>query len=148
MRGCRAARRQPAAARHETDCRPLRGHQFGHWAGQLGDGRAIVLGDLRAPDGEHWEIQLKGAGLTPYSRTADGRAVLRRRCASSSAARLCSISACRRRGAGAGRFRRAGAARHVLTATRNTEPGAIVTRVAPSFVRFGNFEIFAGARRP
>ncbi len=52
------------------------GHQFGHWAGQLGDGRAITLGEL-IPQGERWELQLKGAGPTPYSRTADGRAVLR-----------------------------------------------------------------------
>lgn len=50
------------------------GHQFGHWAGQLGDGRAISLGELVAPDGRHWELQLKGAGPTPYSRGADGRA--------------------------------------------------------------------------
>uniref|UniRef100_UPI00289A5D24 protein adenylyltransferase SelO family protein n=1 Tax=Stenotrophomonas sp. TaxID=69392 RepID=UPI00289A5D24 len=53
------------------------GHQFGHWAGQLGDGRAISLGELVAADGAHWELQLKGAGRTPYSRGADGRAVLR-----------------------------------------------------------------------
>src|ERR1700755_955613 len=52
------------------------GHQFGHWAGPLGDGRAITLGEL-TPQGERWELQLKGAGPTPYSRTADGRAVLR-----------------------------------------------------------------------
>src|SRR5687767_9541997 len=52
------------------------GHQFGTWAGQLGDGRAITLGELQR-DGEVWEMQLKGAGLTPYSRHADGRAVLR-----------------------------------------------------------------------
>lgn len=53
------------------------GHQFGHWAGQLGDGRAIVLGELEHPDGERSELQLKGAGPTAYSRRADGRAVLR-----------------------------------------------------------------------
>ena len=53
------------------------GHQFGNWAGQLGDGRAITLGEAVAPDGRHWELQLKGAGPTPYSRRADGRAVLR-----------------------------------------------------------------------
>ncbi len=52
------------------------GHQFGNWAGQLGDGRAISLGELVA-DGRRWELQLKGAGATPYSRGADGRAVLR-----------------------------------------------------------------------
>jgi uncharacterized protein YdiU (UPF0061 family) len=53
------------------------GHQFGSWAGQLGDGRAISLGEVEATDGSSWEIQLKGAGPTPYSRRADGRAVLR-----------------------------------------------------------------------
>ncbi|MDQ6620483.1 MAG: protein adenylyltransferase SelO family protein, partial [Pseudomonadota bacterium] len=53
------------------------GHQFGRWAGQLGDGRAITLGEVLAGTGERWELQLKGAGLTPYSRRADGRAVLR-----------------------------------------------------------------------
>ena len=53
------------------------GHQFGNWAGQLGDGRAIVLGDVINQQGERWSLQLKGAGPTPYSRTADGLAVLR-----------------------------------------------------------------------
>ncbi len=53
------------------------GHQFGHWAGQLGDGRAITLGEVVNAAGERWELQLKGAGPTPYSRSADGRAVLR-----------------------------------------------------------------------
>src|SRR5215210_1567862 len=61
---------QPYAARYG-------GHQFGHWAGQLGDGRAITLGEMIASDGSRQELQLKGAGRTPYSRTADGRAVLR-----------------------------------------------------------------------
>src|SRR5690606_6021426 len=53
------------------------GHQFGNWAGQLGDGRAITLGELENPNGNTWELQLKGAGPTAYSRRADGRAVLR-----------------------------------------------------------------------
>ena len=53
------------------------GHQFGNWAGQLGDGRAITLGEVATSTGETWELQLKGAGPTPYSRRADGRAVLR-----------------------------------------------------------------------
>ena len=52
------------------------GHQFGHWAGQLGDGRAINLAEVEH-DGQRWALQLKGAGPTPYSRTADGLAVLR-----------------------------------------------------------------------
>ena len=58
---------QPYAARYG-------GHQFGHWAGQLGDGRAITLAEMIATDGSRQELQLKGAGKTPYSRTADGRA--------------------------------------------------------------------------
>lgn len=53
------------------------GHQFGMWAGQLGDGRAITLGELLNSKSERWELQLKGAGKTPYSRFADGLAVLR-----------------------------------------------------------------------
>jgi uncharacterized protein YdiU (UPF0061 family) len=53
------------------------GHQFGNWAGQLGDGRAINLGDVKTAQGKYWALQLKGAGPTPYSRTADGLAVLR-----------------------------------------------------------------------
>src|SRR5258708_20805679 len=53
------------------------GHQFGNWAGQLGDGRAITLGETVNAKGERWELQLKGAGPTPYARTADGRPVLR-----------------------------------------------------------------------
>ena len=53
------------------------GHQFGHYVAQLGDGRAIVLGETTTADGQRWEIQLKGAGQTPYSRDGDGRAVLR-----------------------------------------------------------------------
>lgn len=120
------------------------GHQFGQWAGQLGDGRAIVLGDLRAADGSRWELQLKGAGLTPYSRRADGRAVLR----SSLREYVCS-EAMHHLGVPTTR-----ALALVATGERvvrdmfydghpAAEPGAIVTRVAPSFVRFGNFEIFA-----
>jgi serine/tyrosine/threonine adenylyltransferase len=88
------------------------GHQFGQWAGQLGDGRAITLAETINARGERWELQLKGAGRTPYSRTADGRAVLRssireflcseampccaRRSASSSAERRCITWVCTR----------------------------------------------------
>ena len=120
------------------------GHQFGHWAGQLGDGRAIVLGDLRAPDGEHWEIQLKGAGLTPYSRTADGRAVLR----SSLREFICSEAMFHLGVPTTRALALVDSGEPVLRdmfydGHPEYEPGAIVTRVAPSFVRFGNFEIFA-----
>ena len=67
--------RLPAGADPYAAC--YGGHQFGNWAGQLGDGRAIALGEMVARDGSHQTLQLKGAGPTPYSRGADGRAVLR-----------------------------------------------------------------------
>jgi len=118
------------------------GHQFGHWAGQLGDGRAITLGETLNARGERWELQLKGAGKTPYSRTADGRAVLR----SSIREFLCS-EAMHHLGVPTTRAL-------CLVATGEEvvrdmfydgkpkrEPGAIVCRVAPSFIRFGNFEL-------
>ena len=119
------------------------GHQFGNWAGQLGDGRAITLGEMVNAAGERWELQLKGAGPTPYSRTADGRAVMR----SSIREFLCSEAM----------FHLGVPTTRALSliATGNQvvrdmfydgnarlEPGAIVCRVAPSFIRFGNFEIF------
>jgi len=113
------------------------GHQFGHWAGQLGDGRAIGLGELNG-----YELQLKGAGPTPYSRRADGRAVLR----SSIREFLCS-EAMHHLGVPTTR-----ALALVTTGEKvvrdmfydgnpEAEPGAIVCRVAPSFLRFGNFEL-------
>jgi len=120
------------------------GHQFGQWAGQLGDGRAIVLGDLPTVTGERWEIQLKGAGLTPYSRGADGRAVLRsslREFVCSEAMHHLGVPTTRALAlVGSGET----VVRDMFYDGRpQAEPGAIVTRVAPSFVRFGNFEIFA-----
>jgi uncharacterized protein YdiU (UPF0061 family) len=118
------------------------GHQFGHWAGQLGDGRAITLGEAINARGERWEVQLKGAGPTPYSRHADGRAVLR----SSVREFLCS-EAMHHLGVPSTRAL-------CLVATGEAverdmfydghpqmEPGAVVCRVAPSFLRFGNFEL-------
>jgi uncharacterized protein YdiU (UPF0061 family) len=118
------------------------GHQFGHWAGQLGDGRAITLGETVNATGERWELQLKGAGPTPYSRSADGRAVLR----SSIREFLCS-EAMHHLGVPTTR-----ALSLVVTGEAvvrdmfydghpKAEPGAIVCRVAPSFIRFGNFEL-------
>lgn len=119
------------------------GHQFGNWAGQLGDGRAINLFEIEHQN-KNWKVQLKGAGETPYSRTADGLAVLR----SSIREYLCSE-----------------AMHHLGIATTRAltlslsgdqvlrdvmydgnpayEKGAIVSRISPSFLRFGNFEIFA-----
>jgi len=120
------------------------GHQFGQWAGQLGDGRAITLGEWQAPDQRIWELQLKGAGMTPYSRRADGRAVLR----SSLREYLCS-EAMHALGVPTTRALSLIATgdsvvRDMLyDGNPKAEPGAIVCRVATSFVRFGNFEIFA-----
>jgi len=118
------------------------GHQFGHWAGQLGDGRAITLGETINAKGERWELQLKGAGPTPYSRTADGRAVLR----SSVREFLCS-EAMHHLGVPTTRALSLVATGEPVMRDMfydghpKAEPGAIVCRVAPSFIRFGNFEL-------
>jgi uncharacterized protein YdiU (UPF0061 family) len=120
------------------------GHQFGHWAGQLGDGRAITLGELIAADGARWELQLKGAGKTPYSRTADGRAVLR----SSLREFLCSEAM---HWLGVPTTRALSLVATGESVVRDMfydgnaapEPGAVVCRVSPSFIRFGNFQIHA-----
>jgi len=118
------------------------GHQFGHWAGQLGDGRAINLGEVATPSGQHQVLQLKGAGPTPYSRGADGLAVLR----SSIREFLCS-EAMHHLGVPTTRaLSLIGTGETVVRdmfydGNPQAEPGAIVCRVAPSFVRFGNFEI-------
>lgn len=123
------------------------GHQFGYWAGQLGDGRAINLGEVINRRGERWALQLKGAGLTPYSRTADGLAVLR----SSVREFLCS-EAMFHLGVPTTR-----ALSLILTGEEvirdmfyngnpKAEPGAVVCRVAPSFTRFGSFQIFTARR--
>jgi len=118
------------------------GHQFGHWAGQLGDGRAISLGEVVNAAGERWELQLKGAGRTPYSRTADGRAVLR----SSVREFLCS-EAMHHLGVPTTRALSLVATGDAVVrdmfydGNARPEPGAIVCRVAPSFIRFGNFEL-------
>ena len=120
------------------------GHQFGNWAGQLGDGRAINLGETVNRRGEHWTLQLKGAGPTPYSRRADGLAVMR----SSLREFLCS-EAMHHLGVPTTR-----ALSMILTGERverdmfydgrvEEEPGAVVCRVAPSFLRFGNYELHA-----
>ncbi len=115
------------------------GHQFGNWAGQLGDGRAINLGEIK-----NWALQLKGAGPTPYSRTADGLAVLR----SSIREYLCS-EAMHYLGVPTTRALSLSLTgdqvlRDVLyDGNPSYEKGAIVSRVAQSFLRFGNFELFA-----
>ena len=118
------------------------GHQFGHWAGQLGDGRAISLGEAINAAGQRWELQLKGAGPTPYSRHADGRAVLR----SSIREFLCS-EAMHHLGVPTTRALSLVTTGEAVVRDMfydghpQAEPGAIVCRVAPSFLRFGNFEL-------
>jgi uncharacterized protein YdiU (UPF0061 family) len=147
------------------------GHQFGQWAGQLGDGRAITLGEVVTrpakaghydgghDDGGHhdggrhdshasrWELQLKGAGLTPYSRFADGRAVLR-----SSIREFLFSEAMHHLGVPTTRaLSLVGTGESVMRdmfydGRAKPEPGAVVCRVAPSFIRFGNFELLASRR--
>lgn len=123
------------------------GHQFGNWAGQLGDGRAITLGEWVTAKGKSYELQLKGAGTTPYSRRGDGRAVLR--------------SSVREYLMSEGMFYLGVPTTRALSLVKTGdqvlrdlfydgnaayEPGAIVARIAPSFLRFGNFEILAARR--
>jgi uncharacterized protein YdiU (UPF0061 family) len=137
---------RPEALAAFTGNRPLRGsqplasvysgHQFGVWAGQLGDGRAILLGEVDTPAGP-MEIQLKGAGLTRYSRMGDGRAVLR-----SSIREFLASEAMHALGVPTTR---------ALCVTGSPQPvireavetAAVVTRVSPSFIRFGHFEHFS-----
>lgn len=123
------------------------GHQFGNWAGQLGDGRAINLGEVINDQGQHWAVQLKGSGATPYSRTADGLAVMR----SSVREFLCSEA-----------MYHLGVPTTRALSLINTgekvmrdmlydghpeyEDGAVVCRVSPSFIRFGSFQIFAARK--
>nr|WP_295785536.1 YdiU family protein [Rhodoferax sp.] len=116
------------------------GHQFGVWAGQLGDGRAVLLGELTPPPGHGdtaQEIQLKGAGLTPYSRMGDGRAVLR----SSIREFLCS-EAMNALGIPTTRALSVMGSDHPVY-REQPETAAVVTRLAPSFIRFGHFEHFS-----
>jgi len=123
------------------------GHQFGVWAGQLGDGRAINLGEVVNGRGERWVLQLKGAGPTPYARKGDGFAVLR----SSVREFLCS-EAMHHLGVPSTRALSLvstgdSVMRDMLyDGNLKMEPGAVVCRVAPSFTRFGHFEIFASRR--
>lgn len=122
------------------------GHQFGVWAGQLGDGRACLLGEValpgQPPGTPGLEIQLKGSGLTPYSRMGDGRAVLR----SSIREFLCSEAM---HGLGIPTTRALSVTgSDALVRREELETSAVVARVAPSFVRFGHFEHFAANDHP
>ena len=112
------------------------GHQFGVWAGQLGDGRALLIGQVRNRKRELWDIQLKGAGKTPYSRFGDGRAVMR----STIREYLCSEAVA---ALGIPTSRALAIVATGETVRRETrEPGAVLTRLARSHVRFGHFEHF------
>lgn len=133
-----------AGNRVGADMQPLAmaysGHQFGHWSGQLGDGRAILLGEASAQDGQVYDIQLKGAGPTPYSRNGDGRSalgpVIREYIVSEAMAAL-----------GVPTTRALAALRTGETVRRESfMPGGIFTRVAKSHVRVGTFQHFAAAQ--
>ncbi|HUR42031.1 MAG TPA: protein adenylyltransferase SelO [Verrucomicrobiae bacterium] len=112
------------------------GHQFGVFVPQLGDGRAITVGEVKNARGEHWELQLKGAGKTPYSRFGDGRAVLR----STIREYLCGEAM---HGLGIPTTRSLCIVGSPLPVQRETmETAAVLCRMAPSHVRFGSFEVF------
>lgn len=120
------------------------GHQFGQWAGQLGDGRAILAGEIQNTSGETTEIQWKGAGATPYSRFADGRAVLR-----SSVREYLMSEAMHHLGVPTTRALSLAETGEMVTrdilynGNPKQEKGAVVIRTAPSFVRFGHFQLLA-----
>jgi uncharacterized protein YdiU (UPF0061 family) len=120
---------EPIAARYG-------GHQFGVWAGQLGDGRAILLGEVRNERDEPWELQIKGAGLTAFSRMGDGRAVVR-----SSVREFLASEALHALGVPTTRALALAAGDEPVLRER-VERTATVIRLAPTFVRFGSFEIF------
>ncbi len=118
------------------------GHQFGQWAGQLGDGRGLLLGEQMLADDRRLDWHLKGAGLTPYSRMGDGRAVLRsvvREFLASEALHYLGVPTTR--------------ALTIVTSNEpvyreQTERGAMLIRVAPSHIRFGHFEHFYYRKQP
>jgi uncharacterized protein YdiU (UPF0061 family) len=118
------------------------GHQFGVWAGQLGDGRGILLGEQQLPDGQRVDWHLKGAGLTPYSRMGDGRAVLRSTIRESLASEAM-------HGLGIPTTRALAIVTSDTPVRRETmEQGAMLMRIAESHVRFGHFEHFYYRREP
>jgi uncharacterized protein YdiU (UPF0061 family) len=135
-----AGNRVPAGA--EPIAALYAGHQFGQYVPQLGDGRAILLGEVVNGRGERWDLQLKGAGRTPYSRFGDGRAVLRstiREYLCSEAMHALGIPTTRA-------LAIAGSDQPVLREARET--AAVLLRLAPTHVRFGSFEIFHYRHQP
>jgi uncharacterized protein YdiU (UPF0061 family) len=145
--GNAAAAGAPEPAGCEAISTVYAGHQFGNWAGQLGDGRAHLLGEVPAPDSAQalghawWEVQIKGAGRTPWSRHADGRAVLR----SSLREFLCSEAMWH---LGVPTTRALCLVDSDLPVRRESiESAAVVARLSPSFLRFGHFEHFSHSGR-
>ncbi|MEW6167172.1 MAG: protein adenylyltransferase SelO [Pseudomonadota bacterium] len=146
-----AALDTPAFTETFAGNRPLRGgeplamlyagHQFGVWVPQLGDGRAILLGQVRNARGESWDLQLKGAGKTPYSRFGDGRAVLR-----SSVREYLAGEALHHLGIATTRALCLIAADDPVQ-RETIETAAVLCRVAPSHLRFGHFEVFYDRRQ-
>lgn len=124
------------------------GHQFGNWAGQLGDGRATTFGEIMTPSGRLVDVQVKGAGLTPYSRFADGKAVLR-----SSIREFLASEAMHAFGIGTTRALAVLESGQmvprdkVYDGNRQDEKGALCIRTSPSFVRFGNFEMMRAQKK-
>jgi len=112
------------------------GHQFGVYVPQLGDGRAILLGEVKNERGERWDLHLKGAGMTPFSRDGDGRAVLR----STIREYLCSVAMQRLGIPTTQALCLVGSDDKVYR--EQIETGAMLVRMAPSHVRFGTFEVF------
>lgn len=123
------------------------GHQFGNWAGQLGDGRAIIAGEITNQSGEKNELQWKGAGATPYSRHADGRAVLRssvREYLMSEAMHHLEIPTTRALSLS---FTGENVVRDMMySGNPQEEKGAVVVRTAESFLRFGHFELMSAQK--
>ncbi|MBW7675452.1 protein adenylyltransferase SelO [Chryseobacterium chendengshani] len=123
------------------------GHQFGNWAGQLGDGRAIIAGEIKNSEGQKTEIQWKGAGATPYSRHADGRAVLR-----SSVREYLMSEAMHHLGIPTTRglslcLTGEDVVRDIMySGNPQEEKGAVVVRTAESFLRFGHFELMSAQK--
>ena len=118
------------------------GHQFGVWAGQLGDGRAILLGEVQSAAGTPWELQIKGGGITAFSRFADGRAVVR-----STVREFLASEAMHHLGVPTTRALAMAAGDEPVLRER-VERAATVIRMAPTFVRFGSFEIFHYRKQP
>jgi|TARA_B110000483_G_scaffold141911_1_gene169527 uncharacterized protein YdiU (UPF0061 family) len=118
------------------------GHQFGSWVPQLGDGRAMILAQIETPNNQLWELQLKGAGPTPYSRQSDGRAALR----STIREYLCSEAM---QALGIPTTRALALIDSDTPVYREeVETGATLLRMAASHVRFGSFELFASRSQP